>query len=343
MKRKSAGWFEEQLKKLLTSAPILKIVDLDEEFVVCTDACKEGLCGVLSQNGFVICFESRKLKENVSLYATHDLELVAIVHALKKWRHYLMGKRFELRTEHNGLKYLFDQPTLNSRQSRWLGFLYEYDFDIKHIKGKKNKVVDAISRRVHELHATTISMYQSNLKDRILEVAKADLQYIEMVTKLQQGKMLYQIEDYKLEVDGILLYRNRIYVPSSHELRSMILKEMHNVSYAGHPGYQKTVVAIKSHYYWPSLKKEIAEYIAKCMECQRVKAKHRHPAGLLQPLPIPERKREVVTMDFITGLPRTNKQHDSIMVVVDKLTKAAHFIPLKTTHKATNVVDIYMR
>jgi hypothetical protein len=79
------------------------------------------------------------------------------------------------------------------------------------------------------------------------------------------------------------------------------------------------------------------------MECQKVKAEHMHPTGLLQDLPIPEWKWKVVTMDFITGLPRTCKQHDSIMVVVDKLTKAAHFIPLKTTHKETNVVDIFMR
>jgi hypothetical protein len=97
----------------------------------------------------VICFESRKLKENERIYATHDLELEAIVHTLNKWRHYLMGKRFEMRTDHNGLKYLFDQPTLYSMQRRWLGFLFEYDFDIKHIKGKYNKVVDALSRRVH--------------------------------------------------------------------------------------------------------------------------------------------------------------------------------------------------
>jgi hypothetical protein len=91
------------------------------------------------------------------------------------------------------------------------------------------------------------------------------------------------------------------------------------------------------------MKKEIAEYITICMECQRVKAEHIHPNGLLQPLPIPEWKWEVVTMDFIVGLPRSNKKHDSIMVVVDKLTKVANFIPLKTTHKASNVVDIYMR
>ena len=86
--------------------------------MVCTDACKEGLGGVLSQNRFVVCFESIKLKEHERLYATHDLELATIVHALKKWRHYLMGKRFEMRTDHNGLKYLFDQLTLNARQSK---------------------------------------------------------------------------------------------------------------------------------------------------------------------------------------------------------------------------------
>ena len=146
------------MKQLLTSAPILRIAVPNEDFIVCTDACKEGLGGVLTQNGFVICYESRKLKEHERHYATHDLDLAAIVHALRKWRQYLMGKRFELRTYHNGLKYLFDQPTLNARQSRWLEFLCEYDFDIKHIKGKENKVVDALSRRVHEIHATTINM-----------------------------------------------------------------------------------------------------------------------------------------------------------------------------------------
>jgi hypothetical protein len=126
----------QQLKQLLTSSPILRIADPNEDFIVCIDAYKEGLGGVLSQNGFVICYESRKLKEYERHYATHDLELATIVRALRKWRHYLMGKRFELRTYHNGLKYLFDQPTLNARKSRWLEFLSEYDFDIKNIKGK---------------------------------------------------------------------------------------------------------------------------------------------------------------------------------------------------------------
>ena len=91
------------------------------------------------------------------------------------------------------------------------------------------------------------------------------------------------------------------------------------------------------------MKKEVADFISKCLECQKVKDEHRHPAGLVQPLPIPEWKWEVVIMDFITKLPRTNKKHDYIMVVVDKLTKAAHFVVFKLTHKATNIVDVYMK
>jgi hypothetical protein len=195
-KEKKVQWTEEceksfeKLKQLLTGAPILRIADPNEDFLVCTDACKEGLGGVLNQNGFVICYESRKLKEDENNYATHDLDLAAIVHALNKWRDYLMGKKFEPGIDHNSLKYLFDQPTLNARHSRWFEFLCEYDFDIKHIKGKENKVDDALSRRVHELHATTISMYQTDIKGIILEAANADLWYMELVAKLQQGKML---------------------------------------------------------------------------------------------------------------------------------------------------------
>jgi hypothetical protein len=118
---------------------------------------------------------------------------------------------------------------------------------------------------------------------------------------------------------------------------------MHNVPYVGHPKYQKIVASVKIQYCSPSMKKEIVEYNVKCLECQKVKVEHRHPIGLLQPFPIPEWKWEVVTMDFITKFPRTRKQRDAIMVVVEKLTKVSHFIPMKVTHKETNVVYIYMR
>ena len=105
-----------------------------------------------------------------------------------------MGRKFKLRIYHNGLKYFFGQLTLNDRKRRQLEFLSEYEFDIKHVKGKENKMADALSRRVHEMHATTISMYQIDLKGRIYEARKDDLQYMELVTKLQQGKMQQKVE-----------------------------------------------------------------------------------------------------------------------------------------------------
>jgi hypothetical protein len=119
-----------------------------------------------------------------------------------------------------------------------------------------------------------------------LEAANTYLQYRDLVAKLQQGKMPQKVENYKLETDGILLYKNINYVPNVQDLKLMILNEMHNVPYAGHPRYQKNVATFKSHYFWPGMKKEIVEYIARCMEFQKVKAKHRHTTRLLQPLPI---------------------------------------------------------
>ena len=151
-------------------------------------------------------------------------------------------------------------------------------------------MVYALSRRVHELHATTISIYRTDIKSRILEAANTDLQYKDLVAKLQQGEMPQKVENYKLEIDGTLMYKNINYIPNVQDLKRMILHEMHNVPYAGNPGYQKIVAAVKSHYLWPGMKKEIGEYIARCIECQKVKAEHRHLARLLQPLLIPEWK-----------------------------------------------------
>jgi hypothetical protein len=126
-------------------------------------------------------------------------------------------------------------------------------------------------------------------------------------------------------------------------VKSLILREMHIVPYVGNSGYQKTIGAVKRQYYWPGMKKEVVDFITICLECQKVKDEHRHPASFLQPLPILEWKWEVVTMDFITKLPITNKQHDSIMVVMDKLTKDAHFVPVKLTRKEMNIDDVYMK
>jgi hypothetical protein len=203
------------LKGFANKCPYFESCRSYEDSVVCIDACKEGLGGVLMQNGHVICYESKKLKENEINYATHDLELATIVHALRMWRHCFMGRQFELRTYHSGLKYLFEQPTLNPRQTRWLEFFNEYNFDIKRIKRKENKVANALNRRVHKMHATTISMYKTYLKDRIPEVVTTDQHYVQVKENLQQNDIQQKYNDYKLEEDGILLFQNKFYVPNS--------------------------------------------------------------------------------------------------------------------------------
>jgi hypothetical protein len=113
------------------------------------------------------------------------LEIAVIVHALKMWRHYLMGKKFELRTKHYDLKNFFGQPTLNSRQTRWMEFLSEYDFEIKHIKEKENQVVDPLKRRAHEVHIAAISMYMTDLKEKIVTTANLDQSYLKIKETLQ--------------------------------------------------------------------------------------------------------------------------------------------------------------
>jgi hypothetical protein len=126
----------QEIKYLLTNAHVLNIVDANKKFRVCTDFCKEGLRGVLIQEGHAIFYEYRKLNEHEINYVTHDLELVSIVHALKMWRNYLLGRRFFLMTDHSGLRYLFDQTKFNARQARCMALLSEFYFEIEHIKGK---------------------------------------------------------------------------------------------------------------------------------------------------------------------------------------------------------------
>ena len=119
------------------------------------------------------------------------------------------------------------------------------------------------------------------------------MQYKELVEKLQQSNLQQKIEEYKLYNDEILMYRGRIYVPNSQELKNLILGEMHNVPYVGHPGYQKTITTVKSQYYWPGMKKEVVDIIVRCLACQKVKAIYRHLAGMLHRFPIPKWKWEI--------------------------------------------------
>jgi hypothetical protein len=213
-----------------------------------------------------------------------------------------MGKRFELRIDHSGLKYISEQPNLNANKKTWLECLSDYDFDIKHIKGKENKVVHTLSRGMHLMYSTTICMHQLDLKRIILDVDVIDQHYLQVKEILQQENVHQKIKEYDMKEDGLLMHKNRIYVPSVGEIRNLVLKEIDYVLYSRHPTYPKTITSVRSQFFWLGLKKCVVRYISRCMECQRVKVEHRHPVVLLHPLTIPEKKWEVVTIDFVITL-----------------------------------------
>ena len=353
----------QDLKERLITAPVLCVPKSDEKFVVYCDASKMGLGCVLMQAGKVVAYASRQLKDYEQRYPTHDLELAVVVFALKIWRHYLYGDKCEIYTDHKSLKYFFTQKELNMRQRRWLELVKDYDCEILYHPGKANVVADALSRRSHGTVAS-LKMIEAPLQKEIvkagIEIVVGKLANLTVQSDLLEEIKRKQILDENLvkqeallqeEKNGnftmsegqILRYKGRVCVPNDLEIKDRILKEAHTTPYSLHPGTTKMYQDLKSMYWWSGMKRDIAEYVAKCLVCQQVKAEHQRPGGLLQPLPIPVWKWEEITMDFVVGLPVTTERHDAVWVIVDRLTKSAHFIPVRMTYTMDQFARLYMK
>ncbi|KAL0439630.1 UNVERIFIED_CONTAM: Transposon Ty3-I Gag-Pol polyprotein [Sesamum latifolium] len=276
----------EELKRRLTSAPILALPSGDGGYVVYTDASRQGLGCVLMQHGKVIAYASRQLRPHEMNYPTHDLELAAIVHALKIWRHYL-----------------------------WIELLKDYDCTIDYHPGKANIVADALSRKTVDQLAGMICYN------------------VEYLTALRAMNVHFS-------VGGDLLLATMQVKPS--------LKDKIKDAQDKDPYLQKMktkyqdVSGLETLLLWPTMKKDVAEFVAKCLTCQQVKAEHQAPAGKLHPLSIPEWKWEKITMNFVIGLPRTFRKHDAVWVIVDRLTKSAHFLPIYQNDSLDKLAELYI-
>ncbi|GJV55296.1 putative reverse transcriptase domain-containing protein [Tanacetum coccineum] len=346
--RDSSGGADEdeafqKLKQDLCTAPILALPEGPDDFVVYCDASLKGYGAVLMQRDKVIAYASRQLKTHEENYTTHDLELGVVVFALRLWRHYLYGTKCVVYTDHKSLQYILDQKELNMRQRRWIELLSDYDCEICYLPGKANVVADALSRKVRDKPLRVRSLVMSTYTDLSERILKAQLEAVkqENVKAENLGRLLKPI--FEIHSDGIRYFENRVWLPLFGGLRDLIMHESYKSKYSIHPSSDKMYQDMKKLYWWPNMKADIPTYVSKCLTCAKVKAEHQRPSGILQQPEIPEWKWERITMDFVTGLPRTSSGYDSIWVIVDRLTKSAYFLPMKKTDSMEKFTQLYLK
>lgn len=343
-------WEEDQqsafqnLKQALTSRPVLSLPKIGLPFRVTTDASKFAVGATLEQEGHPVAYLSHRLSDAETKWHTGDQELLAFLIALQKWDVYLKGVQFQLKTDHEPIRYLQSKPRLSPRQQRWLDVFQDYDFDITHVKGTENIAADALSRRVD---LKKMCKEVPKIAAKIMEAQKSDNFTIRMKAKLERPEELSEKDIEKnfrnFEIQNDVLVWNgsgdlRIFVPKVGDLRKEIVREYHKTA---HLGTAKIYASVADSVYWKNMYEDIKKWCASCRTCLANKIERSKKPGLLQPHLVPSRCWEHITADFVTEFPTTDRGHDAVLVVVDKLSKRVVLVPMKKSADSEEVAHLF--
>lgn len=324
-----------KLKRLFCSAPVLCPPNPAAQYIVEVDASESGVGAVLSQRStsdqklHPCAFFSLQLSPAERNYDVGNRELLAVVLALKQWRHWLEGasQPFVVWTDHKNLSYLRSARRLNSRQARWALFLGRFNFTLTYRPGSRNVKPDALSRQV------TPATSAETTEDTILHppcIVGAAIWDVEKVVQKAQENLQTPA--------GCFL--GLLFVPAS--ARSAVLQWGHGSKVACHPGIHRTLSLLQQRFWWPSMASDTREFVSACSVCARSKTSHRAPAGLLRPLPIPHRPWSHIAVDFVTGLP-PSEGNTAILTIVDRFSKSVHFVPLPKLPSAFETANLLVQ
>ncbi|KAI2662338.1 Transposon Tf2-6 polyprotein [Labeo rohita] len=321
----------DELRRRFTTAPILHHPDPDKPFVVEVNTSSTGVGAVLSQRQgepvkmFPCAFFSHKLSPAEKNYDVGNRELLAIKLALEEWRHLLEGAKhpFTVLTDHKNLEYLRSAKLLNHRQTRWALFFSRFDFSVTYRPGSQNSKADALSR-LHEPDLT-IGNPEPILPPSMIVAPVA----WDIMTEISEA----QVQD----PTPAECPPNLVYVPLA--LRPRVLAEVHNTPSSGHPRIEVTLQLLGNRFWWPGQRADAIQYIRRCTVCNISKVPHRLPAGLLQPLPVPQRPWSHIAIDFVTDLPPSNG-YTTILSIIDRFSKACRFIPLAKLPMAMETAEL---
>lgn len=334
-KRTKFKWSEDaeraflELKECLVSAPILTCPDFTRKFIIQTDASQKALGAVLVQQfdegEKVIAYASRTLSSAETRYSATELECLAVIWAVKKFRCYVEGTRFEVVTDHASLRWLANLKDPAGRLGRWALQLQAYDFDLVHRKGKYHQVPDALSRAV--IGADLIKIEEKDqdewYKQLRQKVERSPEQYPSW--KVEEGQIFKYISSDQPQFEEN--YHWKLVVPRS--LRAEVLRECHDEALAGHLGIFKTRKRVAQSYYWPKMTEFITRYVRRCEICQAQKPDQRGPAGKMSVRKV-QRPWQVVSTDLMGPFPRSSRRNRFLLVVVDVFTKFSLLFPIPT-------------